>query len=257
MIDTHCHLDHCANPDLAADPTLLAMVSIGTTLERCQITLQLAETYPNVWAAVGIHPNNASDAKSLETRLAIEEMAQHPKVVGIGESGFDTYWDDETLQTQSESFLWQADLASRLNKPLILHVRDKQNRDDASLMACTMLQEVGYTKGILHCFNGHAKLLETGLDLGWMISFAGNLTYKKAAELHQAAKQLPQDRILLETDSPFLSPLPKRGEKNQPSFVRYTAAFLAELRGETLETVERYTDANAKRIYSFLQNDSA
>jgi TatD DNase family protein len=252
MIDTHCHLDHCANPDQAADPSLLAIVSIGTTLERCHTTLQLAEKHPNVWAAVGIHPNNASEAKSSELRMAIEELANHPKVVGIGETGFDSYWDDETLQTQAESFLWQADLAKRLNKPLILHVRDKQNREDASLSACKMLHETGSTKGILHCFNGHAKLLETGLELGWMISFAGNLTYKKTIELHAAAKQLPQDKIILETDSPFLSPLPKRGEKNQPSYVHYTAAFLAELRGETLSEVERYTDANAKRIYGLL-----
>ena len=250
MIDTHCHLDHCANPDEVADPSLLAMISIGTTVERCQTTLALADKYPNVWAVVGIHPNNASDAKSLETRRAIEELATHPKVVGIGETGFDSYWDDETLQTQAESFLWQADLAHKLNKPLVVHVRDKQNREDASLEACKMLKETGYTKGILHCFNGHPRLLQVGLELGWMISFAGNLTYKKAVELHQVAKQLPKDRILVETDSPFLSPLPKRGEKNQPSYVRYTAAFLAELRGETLSEVEAYTDANAKSIYS-------
>ena len=122
MTDTHCHLDHCDNPEQAVDPALTAMVSIGTNLERCKTTLKLAEKFPNVWAAVGIHPNNASDAKSPEIRQAIEELALHPKVVGIGESGFDAYWDDETLETQAESFLWQVDLARKLNKPLILHV---------------------------------------------------------------------------------------------------------------------------------------
>lgn len=249
MTDTHCHLDYCENPQTAADPTLKAMVSIGTNVGRCHHTLKLAETYTNVWAAVGIHPNNASDAKSPEIRQTIETLATHPKVVGIGETGFDAYWDDETLETQAESFLWQAQLARKLDKPLILHVRDKQNHEEASLMACQMLKEVNYRQGILHCFNGHPKLLETGLALGWMVSFAGNLSYKKALELHEVAKALPREKLLLETDSPFLAPIPKRGQKNQPSFIRYTAAFLAELRGESLEDVENYTDENAKRIY--------
>jgi TatD DNase family protein len=251
MIDTHCHLDYCADPHVAADKTLAAMVSIGTNIERCHKTLELARTHPNVWAAVGIHPNNASDAKDPEVRQKIEAMALHPKVVAIGETGFDTHWDDETLETQRESFLWQADLARRLDKPLILHVRDKQGKEDASLETARMLREANYGKGILHCFNGHQKLLETGLELGWMVSFAGNLTYPKAKELHEAAKIISNDRLLVETDSPFLSPIPKRGEKNVPANVRYTAAFLADLRNERLEDVEVYTDANAKRMYKF------
>jgi TatD DNase family protein len=249
MIDTHCHLDYCADLHQAADPTLTAMVSIGTNIERCQKTLELTHTYFNVWAAVGIHPNNASDAKNPEVRRTIEKMALHPKVVAIGETGFDTHWDDETLETQRESFLWQADVARRLDKPLILHVRDKQGKEDASLEAARMLREAGHRKGILHCFNGHPRLLEAGLELGWMVSFAGNLTYPKARELHEAAKVISKDRLLVETDSPFLSPIPKRGEKNVPANVRYTAAFLASLRNEGPDDVETYTDANAKRVY--------
>jgi TatD DNase family protein len=249
MTDTHCHLDYCPDPTAAADKTLTAMVSIGTNVERCQKTLELVQTHRNVWAAIGIHPNNASDAKDPDIRQKIEAMALHPRVVGIGETGFDTHWDDETLETQRESFLWQADLAKRLDKPLILHVRDKQGHEDASLEAARMLKEANYSQGILHCFNGHQKLLETGLGLGWMVSFAGNLTYPKAKELHEAVKIIPKDRLLVETDSPFLSPIPKRGEKNVPANVRYTAAFLANLRKERLEEVEAYTDTNAKRIY--------
>ena len=249
MTDTHCHLDYCPDPDAVADKTLAAIVSIGTNIERCQRTLELAQTYANVWAAVGIHPNNASDAKNPEVRQKIEDMARHPKVVAIGETGFDTHWDDETLETQREGFLWQVDLARRLDKPLILHVRDKQHREDTSLEAARMLKETNYSKGILHCFNGHQKLLETGLELGWMVSFAGNLTYPKAKELHEAAKIISKDRLLVETDSPFLSPIPKRGEKNVPANVRLTAAFLATLRNESPEEVEMYTDANAKQIY--------
>ena len=249
MIDSHCHLDFCNDTAAAADASLRALVSVGTTVTRSRATLELAETYPNVWAAVGIHPNNASDASDEAVREAIEDLARHPRVVAIGETGFDTYWDDETLDTQRESFLWQADLARRLDKPLILHVRDKKGGEDASLETQRMLKEVGYPKGILHCCNGHDALMDTGLELGWFVSFAGNLTYKNAPELHAAAGRIPQDRLLVETDSPFLSPVPKRGEPNVPANVRHTAAFLAELRGESLEEVEAYTDENAARVY--------
>ncbi len=249
MIDTHCHLDYCADPHEAAKADLKAMVSIGTNVERSKETLSLADRYEHVWAAIGIHPNNASDAKHASTRAEIESLATHKKVVAIGETGFDNYWDDETLKDQAESFLWQVGLASRLDKALILHIRDKQNQDEASRKAMTMLKEANYAKGILHCFNGHLGLLELGLELGWMVSFAGNVTYKKAIELHQAAKLVPQDRLLVETDSPFLAPVPKRGKKNTPEFVKHTAAFLADLRNESYEELECYTDANAMRIY--------
>ena len=249
MIDSHCHLDFCEDTTAAVDPSLRAMVSVGTTVERSQATVKLAKRYPNVWAAVGIHPNSASDASSETVREAIEDLARHPRVVAIGETGFDTYWDDETLATQRESFLWQADLAKRLDKPLILHVRDKKGGEDASLETLKMLREVGYPKGILHCCNGHDALIDTGLELGWYVSFAGNLTYKNAPELHAAAKRIPQDGLLVETDSPFLSPVPKRGKPNVPANVRHTAAFLADLRGESVEEVEAYTDENAARVY--------
>ncbi len=249
MIDSHCHLDYCAHPDEAASPQLKAMVSIGTNVERCKATLLLSEKHANVWAAVGIHPNNASDAKDEKIRTEIERLAEHARVVAIGETGFDTYWDDETLETQIASFRWQVNLAKRLDKAVILHIRDKDGQEESSLTAINMLKEAQYSKGILHCFNGHKGLLETGLELGWTVSFAGNLTYKKATELHEAAKSVPKERLLIETDSPFLAPVPKRGKKNEPAFVAYTAAFLAELRGESVEEVEAYTDANAIKIY--------
>ncbi|MDZ7704843.1 MAG: TatD family hydrolase [Trueperaceae bacterium] len=249
MIDSHCHLDHCADPSAAADPNLRAMVSIGTTVERCRETLRLAERFGNVWAAVGIHPTEANDARDPDVRAAIAELAEHPKVVAIGETGIDYYWDAASAEVQRDSFVWQAELAASLDKPLILHVRDKQNREQASLDTARLMSDIGWNKGILHCFNGHAVLGETGLELDWFVSFAGNLTYKKSTELHDAARNIPRDRLLVETDSPFLTPVPKRGERNVPANVRHTAAFLAELRGETLDEVEAYTDANAIRVY--------
>lgn len=249
MIDSHCHLDHCADPSAAADPSLRALVSIGTTVERCRETLRLAERFGNVWAAVGIHPTEANDARDPDVRAAIAELAEHPRVVAIGETGIDYYWDAASAEVQRDSFVWQAELAASLDKPLILHVRDKQNREQASLDTARLMSEIGWRKGILHCFNGHTILGEAGLELNWFVSFAGNLTYKKATELHDAARSVPRDRLLVETDSPFLTPVPKRGERNVPANVRHTAAFLAELRGETLDEVEAYTDANAIRVY--------
>ncbi len=248
MIDSHCHLDYCDDPEAAADPSLDAIISIGTSLSRCQKTIKLAERFDNVWAAVGIHPNNASEAQA-DVRQEIAVLARHPKVVAIGETGFDNYWDKESLELQRSSFAWQAELAADLNKALILHVRDKQNQETASLASAEMMKTLGYSKGILHCFNGHQQLLETGLELGWMVSFAGNLTYKSATDLQDAAKHIPQDRLLIETDSPYLTPQAKRGKRNVPANVRFTAEFLAELRGESLAAVEAYTDANARRIY--------
>lgn len=250
MIDTHCHLDHCSNPEEAATSELRAMVTIGTTLERCHSAIRFAEDYAHVFAALGIHPTDAAEASSAETRAAIDALAEHPKVVGIGESGFDYYWDRTTPEQQRHSLQWQAELAQKLDKPLILHVRDKQGAERASLETLEFIQNFGWGKGILHCCNGHRKLLETALELGWHVSFAGNLTYKKAVEVQEAARLVPEDRLLLETDSPFLAPVPKRGKRNTPSFIVHTAAFLAELRGLSLPEMEAITDANAIEVYS-------
>jgi TatD DNase family protein len=249
MTDSHCHLDFCQHPERAADPSLALIVTVGTTVERCKAALDLSERFDNVYAAVGIHPNDATEALDPKARGEIEALAEHPKVVAIGETGFDHYWDKVAPEVQRESFYWQAGLAAKLGKPLILHVRDKQNRSSASEEAAMRLREVGYHRGVLHCFNGHPGLLEAGLELSWYVSFAGNLTYKSAKALHDVARALPPDKLLLETDSPFLTPVPKRGQRNVPANVRYTARFLAELRGEVPEATEAYTDANARALY--------
>jgi TatD DNase family protein len=249
MIDSHCHLDFCDEPSTAADSNLRALISVGTNLERNVRTLELAERLANTWAAVGVHPNNASDVTDRLVRDGVERQASHQKVVAIGETGFDTYWQKESLASQRDSFLWHAELASELDKPLILHVRDGQNDEQASLEAARMLEEVAYPKGILHCFNGHERLLETGLGLGWMVSFAGNLTYKSAVSIQAAAQTVPEDRLLVETDSPYLAPIPKRGRPNRPVFVHYTAAYLAELRGVSVASIEALTDQNAIRVF--------
>lgn len=249
MTDTHCHLDHCADPVAAADPTLAALITVGTTVDRNETALELAEALPNVWAAVGIHPNNAGDARDPGTRERVEAQARNPRVVAIGETGFDTHWRRASLEEQRHAFDWQARLARALDKPLILHVRDREGAEDASLAAAAALAETGWRRGILHCFNGHPGLLEVALGLGWFVSFAGNLTYKSARALHAAAREVPAERLLVETDSPYLTPVPLRGQPNRPANVRLTAAFLAELRGAPTEEVEALTDENARRVY--------
>ena len=249
MIDTHCHLDACDDPTEAADPSLAAIISVGTDEASCHRTLELADRFQNVWAVLGVHPNSADEATP-EVRAEIERLAEHPKVVGIGETGFDTYWDAVPLAVQRDVFFWHAELAARTYKPLVLHVRDKQGQETASLAARDALLRAGHTQGILHCFNGHEGLLEAGLGLGWYVSFAGNLTYKSAKNLQAAARKIPEDRLLVETDSPYLSPEPKRGRPNVPARVRYTAAFLAELRGTSLGGLEPTLDANAHTVYT-------
>jgi TatD DNase family protein len=257
MIDTHCHLDMCADPDGAVDPQLAALVTVGINVERNARALELASRHDTVWAAVGLHPNSAAEAASANVRDAITLQAQQARVVAIGETGFDTHWQDATPAEQRYSFDWQAELARELGKPLILHVRDAQGTDDASQAAIAALRANGYGHGILHCCNGHQELLATGLELGWSVSFAGNVTFPKAALLHEAARIVPDDRLLVETDSPYLAPVPQRGKRNTPAFVRYTAAFLAQLRNQEPVDLEALTDANAIRVFNLPLSGSA
>lgn len=254
MIDTHCHLDMCRDPDAAVDNDLKAMVTIGISVERSRAAIDLATRHPRVHAAVGIHPNSASDAEDEAVRGAIESLALDPHVVAIGETGFDTHWEDETLDTQRAAFDWHADLARRTDLPLILHVRDRQGTDDASRAAAAAIRSAGWRNGILHCSNGHDRLLEVGLELGWHVSFAGNLTYKSATDLRRAARSVPLERLLVETDSPYLTPEPRRGSRNEPANVRFTAAVLAEVREMELDDLEPILDANAQRVYGGLES---
>ena len=250
MTDSHCHLDLCDDPLSAADPDLAAIVTVGITAVRSQTCLDLARVLPNVWAAVGIHPNEFEEGADLQARNRVASLAEEPEVVAIGETGFDTHWDRQPLGAQEELFQWHAGLARVLDKPLILHVRDRQGRDDASSAAARAIQRAGWHKGVLHCFNGHEELLKAGLRLSWMVSFAGNLTYRSATPIQEAARRVPEDRLLVETDSPYLSPHPKRERRNIPANVRLTAGFLAELRGCPPDELESLTDANAARLFA-------
>lgn len=249
MTDSHCHLDRLEDPLEGIDPGLVAIITVGTRPDRNEAAIRLAAEHDNVWAAVGIHPADAGLASSAANVDRLTEQARQPRVVAIGETGFDTHWVHDQLEQQHLAFDLQAQLASDLNLPLILHVRDRQGGRTASQAACSALRASGWPKGILHCFNGDAELLETGLELGWHVSFAGNTTYRNASAIQEAARQVPLDRLLVETDSPYLAPVPKRGRKNLPIYVTHTLEFIAGLRQVEPHALEEATDLNASAVF--------
>ena len=247
MIDTHCHLDAVPDPQNSA-AQLEALVAIGFNPERAKNCLELADTIPNVYATVGLHPTDANMYSS-EVVQILEQLALHPKVVGIGESGMDYYWDAATPANQISSFEWQLDLARRLQKPIIIHCRDKANSRLAFADCAAILRNAAWTSGILHCFAGDTELLSTGLELGFYVSFAGNLTYKTAQSIREAAALVPLERLLVETDAPYLAPVPFRGKPNRPEYVRHTLEMLAQVRQLEFGELERITVQNAQNVY--------
>lgn len=249
MYDSHTHLDYLDDPAAAlGELGLSGAICIGANAEHARNAVALAEQFADVWATVGLHPTDAAQ-DSPETRAAIEALLTHPRVVGIGESGLDDYWDDAQRPAQQAAFEWQLDLARRTGKPLVIHTRDKQGQDSAHRGVIETLREWPDVAVILHCFSGHAGLLEYGIERGAYFGFAGNVTYKNAAEVQAAAKAVPLERLLVETDAPFLAPVPKRGKPNRPGYVRYTLDFVAGLRGMDAAELERVTDENTRRVY--------
>jgi TatD DNase family protein len=249
MIDTHCHLDTLENPvEAALEPGLSAVVSIGCTPENARAALNLSEQLEHVYVVIGLHPSDAG-RDTPELRTDLEELMTRPKVVGIGESGLDYYWDAAPRNVQLAAFEWQLECARRLQKPIVIHTRDKENSRQVFADCMVALENAGWPHGILHCFAGDQGLLETGLELGFHVSFAGNLTYKNAHAIREAAKIVPLERLLVETDAPYLAPMPNRGKRNRPAWVRHTLEFLGELRGLEFAEIEAITEANARAVY--------
>lgn len=254
MIDTHCHLDRLDAPTDAPAEGLAALITVATGPDRVAAALAAADGDPGTFAIVGVHPNDAEAASDPAGRRLVEAALAHPKVVGVGETGVDLYWDRVPLDVQLASFRWQGGLAKAHDLPLVLHVRDANgarwgHRDEASRTTAATIADLGHGRGVLHCTNGHPDLLRVALELGWYVSFAGNLTYKSADALREAATAVPLDRMLVETDAPFLTPVPQRGGSNRPAHVRLTAAELARLRGLAFAVLEAQLDANARRAF--------
>ena len=249
MFDSHTHLDYIEDPASArAELGLTGLVCIGASLEHARNAVALAEQFPDVWATVGLHPTD-TDEDSPEVRAGIEALLSHPRVVGVGESGLDDYWDDTRRAAQLSAFEWQLGLAQQSGKPLVIHTRDKAGQDSAHRGVMDVLRGWPDVPVILHCFSGHPDMLRFGLERGAYFGFAGNTTYKNALEIQEAAKIVPLDHLLVETDAPFLAPVPKRGKPNRPGYVRYTLEFIAALRGLDAAELERVTDSNATRVY--------
>lgn len=259
MIDTHCHLDYLADPQEArGELGLTGMVCIGADPQHARSAIALAEQFDDVYATVGLHPTEVVQQDSPDTRAELERLSLHPRVVGIGETGLDDHWKQDELSAQQDAFLWQIDLARRRGLPVIVHTRDAPAshpniQERASLECARIIRESGYGRGILHCCNGHSRLLQAALEAGWYVSFAGNLTYKSAHNIQEAARLVPLDRLLVETDAPFLAPVPKRGKPNRPGYVRYTLDFLAGLRGLEGSELEAITDQNARAVYGLAE----
>ena len=257
MIDTHCHLDYLEDPASAlGELGLTALVCIGADPDHALNAIRLAEAHPEVYATVGLHPTEVQQDNP-EVRASLEVMAGHPRVMGIGESGLDDHWDATRRREQLAAFEWQLDLARRLDKPLVIHTRDAAHEEGASLGCAEVIRAGGWGRGILHCCNGHLGLLEAGLEAGFFVSFAGNLTYKSAHAIQAAARVVPPERLLVETDAPFLAPVPLRGKPNRPGYVRHTLRFLADLRGVPEAEMEALTDANARAVYGLPESNSA
>jgi TatD DNase family protein len=253
LVDTHCHLDfnkfdedRDAIVARAAEHGVTRVVVPAIDLQNCEAVLQLAEKYEGVFAAVGIHPNSTAVLPNhwFET---IRKHAQHPKVVAIGEIGLDYYWDDSPPDVQHEALRQQLALAAELDLPVIIHNRES-SEDVIRLLAESPL--AGRERpGVLHSFSADWATAQAALDMGFYLGFTGPVTFKKAGELRQIAAKVPLDRILVETDAPFLTPHPYRGKRNEPGYVRFVAQKIAEIRGMETAVFAAQTTANAERLF--------
>ncbi|MGA2320159.1 MAG: TatD family hydrolase [Solirubrobacteraceae bacterium] len=249
MIDSHAHLDLCEAPEAelvaAAEAVgVKRILTVGIQGASCRAALAAAEAFPQVYAAIGRHPNEArgfDDADLAELRA----LAAHPRCLAIGETGLDFYREGAPRADQERAFAAQIALARETGKPLVIHTRAAAEETLAQLAA-----EALRTSVVMHCFS-MPEWLEQCLERGYAISFAGNVTYKRSEALAEAARRVPEDRLLVETDAPYLTPQAVRKERNQPAFVAHTLAFLAQLRGVTPAQLGTSVERNAARIFGW------
>ncbi|WP_457586062.1 TatD family hydrolase [Ensifer canadensis] len=253
LIDTHCHLDF---PDFEAERDAIIeraraagvgqMITISTRVKRFDTILAIAEAYPNVFCSVGTHPHNADEELDITVDDLIR-LSAHPKVVAIGEAGLDYFYDNAPRDAQVEGLRRHIAAARETGLPLVIHSRSAD--DD---MAAILTEEMG--KGafpfLLHCFSSGPDLARIGVELGGYVSFSGILTFPKSEELREIAKTVPHDRMIVETDAPYLAPKPFRGKRNEPAYVAHTADVLAETIGVTKDEIAAITTENAFRIFS-------
>ena len=256
VFDSHCHLDH---RDFAADVDgvvararaagVARMVTISTRVAHGPEYQALAERFDDVWFTIGTHPHQAAEEAETDVE-AVRSFARHPKCVGIGEAGLDYHYSYAPQNVAERVFRAHIGLARELDLPLVIHAREA-DEDVARILREEMAQ--GRFRALLHCFTSSRALAETGLELGLYISFSGVVTFKNSADLRAIARDVPLDRMLVETDAPYLAPLPHRGRRNEPAFVVETAKVLAEVKGVEFAEIARATRANTCAIFSKME----
>ena len=257
IIDSHAHLDY---PQLADDlPAVLAragaagvdrVITIGVKLSTADRPRRIAESYDNVWFSAGIHPHEAGNEAQACDIDAIMAAADHPRCVAIGEAGLDYHYDYAPRERQAASFRAQITAARQLGLPIIVHAREA-DQDIAEIIEDEM--DKGAFTGVLHCFSSGTELAKRALNVGFYVSFSGILTFKSAETIQQVAREAPADRIMVETDAPFLAPVPMRGKSNEPAYTSHTLAKLAELRDMQVDDMARVTRANTVRLFSRME----
>ncbi|WP_448664518.1 TatD family hydrolase [Sphingomonas sp. CJ20] len=252
LADSHCHLIYKGlgeqQPEVLArarDAGVVAMLNISTRESEWDAVIAVAEREPDVWASVGIHPHEADTHTHVDTAKLVDR-ARHRRVVGIGESGLDYYYDHSDRDRQRESFRAHLAAARETQLPIIVHTRDAE-ADTAEILRDEMGK--GAFPGVIHCFTASDAFADIALDLGFYISISGIVTFKNAQALQQTAARLPIERLLIETDAPFLAPIPHRGKTGEPAFVADTCRFLAKLRGQAAEDLAEATRANFHTLF--------
>ncbi len=253
IVDSHCHLDFpVLNNRLdevlknADELGVKLMVTISTKVKEFEKLRAIAEAYDNVYCSIGTHPNHAAEEPDTSAEELVE-IAQHPKVVAIGEAGLDYHYDYATPEVQEKGFRQHIAASRETGLPLVIHSRDAE-QDTAKILEEETAK--GAFKPLLHCFSSGAELAHRGMAVGAYLSFSGIVTFNSAKEIQQVAKEAPADRILVETDAPYLAPVPHRGKKNEPGYTRYTLEKLAELRGVSVEEMAKVTTENFLRLFS-------
>ncbi len=253
LTDSHCHLnykglveDQAAVLERARSAGVTRMLNIATRASEWDAVLATADREPDVWATIGIHPHEADAHPDIDVQRLVEG-AKADRIVGIGETGLDYYYDHSDRARQQESFRVHILAARETGLPLIVHTRDAEE-DTGAILRDEMGK--GQFTGVIHCFTASDAFADVALDLGFYISLSGIVTFRNAKDLQATAARIPEDRLLIETDSPFLAPIPHRGRPCEPAFVADTARFLAELRGTSVEALAAATSANFNRLFT-------
>jgi len=257
FIDTHCHLDledfdtdRDTVIDRARESGVDCIVNIGISLESSRRSVELSRKYEFVYASVGIHPHD-SDKVNPEAIDSLKELASDKKVIAVGETGLDYYRDLSPRDKQKQTFIRFINLAKELDLPLVIHDRDA-HADVLNILSDNTAAPV---KGVMHCFSGDSEFVKQCLDLGLYISFTGNLTFSSASKLRETAKAVPLERLLLETDAPYLAPQKLRGKRNEPAYIRFLAEELAGIHDTSVEKIAGVTSTNAKKLFKIGKND--